>query len=81
MTKITWPPPAERRATKRGFRQMREGEPSTMQLRRYVPDTALRAVNDASCCRCGLRHLIVYEVFRDRRGRWYLNKRPYLVEK
>jgi len=80
MKKIPWPPkrvPAQRI---KGVRQMREGEPHTLELTRFETDMSLRATLDNACCDCGLRHLMVFEVFKDARGRFYLNKRAYRIE-
>jgi hypothetical protein len=78
--KIVWPPRAERVKRERDGRQLNyDGQPTTVQLKRYDPDRALHAVIDNACCGCGLRHLMAFEVFQDSAGRFYLNKRSYRI--
>jgi len=75
--KILWPPSAERTKREKGRQVNHDGEATTVQLVRYLPDQSLRASIDNECCGCGLRHLMAFEVFRDAAGRFYLNKRSY----
>jgi len=78
MKRIPWPPKPEPVKRERGGRQVnRDGQPTTVRLVRFSPDTALHASIDNECCDCGLRHLMAFEVFRDAAGRFYLNKRSY----
>lgn len=80
MKKILWPPKRAPAKRVKGVRQMREGEPNTVLLTRFETDMSLRASIDNACCDCGLRHLMVFEVFRDAAGRFYLNKRTYRID-
>lgn len=76
-----WPPPRTKPSKKHGVRVMSEGEPNTLELLRFDTDMALRTSVDNACCDCGLRHLLVFEVFRDHTGRFFLNKRAYRIDK
>ena len=78
--KVWWPPKAERPKHQGRTRVNREGEPITVQLKRFLPDNSMRCVIDNGCCDCGLRHHLIFEVFRDAKGDWYLNKRAYRIE-
>lgn len=81
MRKSSWPPKRAPAKYDGKVRAMREGEPNTIPLTRYETDMSLRGHIDNACCDCGLRHLIVFEVFRDAAGRFYLNKRTYRIDK
>lgn len=78
--KIAWPPKRLPAKYEKKVRAMRDGEPNTIQLTRFETDMSLRASIDNACCKCGLRHLLVFEVFRDAAGRFYLNKRSYRLD-
>ena len=56
---------------------MTDGEPISVYLTKYTNDSCLHAQHWQHCCDCGLRHLITYEVYRDRVGRYFLNTRAY----
>ena len=79
--KREWRPKPLTALMKRNVRTMRDGEPNTLELHRYNTDRTLRTSVDNSCCDCGLRHLLVFEVFRDPTGKFFLNKRAYRLAK
>ena len=76
--RMNFPAPFETtKRDRRGVQMNHDGEPTTVQLKRWTPDRSMRATIDNSCCKCGLRHLLVFEVFQDASGRFYLNKRAW----
>lgn len=66
--------PAQKRSGKPPV--LRSGEPRAVALGVWEGDNAFRGEELTSCCRCGLDHLNVYEMF-NQTGRLVLQVRSY----
>lgn len=64
-----------------GVMLARDGEPNLIPLKRWENDRALHGQLWNGCCDCGLEHLLAFEVFRDHKGQFWLQKRAYRVAK
>lgn len=54
-----------------------DGEPTFISLTLFRGDGALRGRVFVKCCECGLEHLVTYEIFRDRKGQYWMARRGY----
>lgn len=57
-------------------RIVRDGEPLIFDLEKFPTNEALTVEEWSVCCDCGLRHLIIYEVF-EHNGRFHLALRCF----
>lgn len=78
----TWPKPRATPAVIRpdGFRQMRDGEPRFLPMRRWENDRTLSAEMVVRCCDCGLQHMYTFNVLTDDEGDYFLLKRAYRLD-
>ena len=60
-----------------GYRQMRDGEPRLLPLRRWENDRTLSTEMMVRCCDCGLQHMYTFNMLTDPDGNYYLMKRAY----
>jgi hypothetical protein len=72
--KVDWPPKAYKTQ-----KQSVAGEPAWIYLRQFKGDSGPMGRLWETCCGCGMEHLFTYDVFRERSGKWWLIKRPYLA--
>lgn len=75
--KIPWPPKPHKIRVVKGVQQNGEGDTTVIPLKRQPHDQALRGQLWNTCCDCDLTHFITFEVFRDKTGHFFLNKRAY----
>jgi hypothetical protein len=79
---LPWSPPEEKENRRYGRVRRQEGEPMFLRLRKFQNDRAIRAVETAACCDCGLMHQFTYEVFREQQtGHFWLVTRAYRMGK
>jgi hypothetical protein len=65
--------PKERKPeiNKKGIQVMSDGEPGFVELTRNQGADFLSGYQHLSCCDCGLKHLQVFQVYKDKRKKEY----------
>lgn len=80
--KDRWPGPhLKPKYKKSGVHKVQDGEPTLLRLHRGINDRGLHASEWQACCGCGLRHLMVYEMFLTPNGKYWMNARSFADER
>lgn len=81
-TRTNWPPLQAEIDESKEHPKAKGGEPWIVPLRRFANDKSAQAHTIHTCCGCGFRHFVTYQMFRQPQGRdeYWLAVRYYADE-